>query len=61
MVAANQKFISTTELAGIFELGEAEQSILWQEDNAWCRCRPDLLSSDRRIVVDYKTTENAEP
>lgn len=61
MVAAAYGFIATTELSGIFELGQAEQTVIWQEGETWCRARPDLLSADRRIVVDYKTTENAEP
>jgi hypothetical protein len=61
MVAAAYAFIATTELNGIFELGLAERTLIWREGDAWCRCRPDLLSTDRRIVLDYKTTENAEP
>jgi hypothetical protein len=61
MVAAAYAFIATTELNGIFELGHAEQTVIWQEGETWCRARPDLLSADRRIIVDYKTTENAEP
>src|SRR3972149_4631152 len=28
----------------------------------WCRCRPDVVSQDGRVVVDYKTTSgSAEP
>lgn len=61
MCLAAQTFIDTTELAGIFQLGLAEQTVIWKEGDTWCRARPDLLSADRHIIVDYKTTENAEP
>lgn len=44
------------------ELGVAdfERTILW-EDATWCRSRPDAMSGDRRLVVDYKTASTAEP
>lgn len=61
MVTAAQSYIATTELRGIFENGVAEQSLVWQEDGVWCRARPDLISADRAIVLDYKTTESAAP
>ena len=61
MVKAARDFIDDTELKGIFETGEAEQTLLWQEGNAHCRIRPDLLSADRRIILDYKTTPSAHP
>jgi hypothetical protein len=61
MVIAARAYIDTTELAGIFETGDAERTIIWQEGETWCRARPDLLSADRRIIVDYKTTDSAAP
>lgn len=61
MVRAARDFIDDTELKGIFETGEAEQTILWQQGNVHCRIRPDLLSADRRIILDYKTTPSANP
>jgi PDDEXK-like domain of unknown function (DUF3799) len=54
-------YISKTELRGIFDDGDAEQSLFWTEGLNWCRARPDLLSADRKIIVDYKTTESAQP
>lgn len=54
-------FLPTTELGDILATGLNERTVIWQEDGAWCRCRPDLLSADGKIVIDYKTTENAEP
>jgi hypothetical protein len=61
MVAAARAFVNTTELAGIFETGEPERAVLWQERDMWYRCRPDLLSADRRVCLDYKTTASAAP
>ncbi len=35
-----------------------EQSALWRSDSfGWRRARLDTLSADRRLIVDYKTTE----
>jgi len=62
MVDVAKQFIETTELAGIFKRGKAEQTIIWKEDNGiWCRGRVDFLPDDKRMFLDYKTTTNAEP
>lgn len=61
MVVAAHNFIDTTELAGILVTGSTEQTLMWEEDGTYCRCKPDILSADKRIIVDYKSTENAEP
>ena len=61
MVIAARQFIATTELAGILEEAEPERTVLWQEGDFWYRCRPDLLTLDRRICLDYKTTASAAP
>jgi hypothetical protein len=58
---AVRQFIDTTELAGILETGTVEQTLLWEDGGAYCRCKPDVLSADKRILLDYKSTENAEP
>jgi hypothetical protein len=37
--------------------GKAEQTLIWQEDNGvWCRCRPDWMSSNYPLIIDYKTS-----
>lgn len=41
--------------------GEAEATLVWQEGDTWCRARPDWLPHDRNVIVDYKTTSNADP
>lgn len=61
MVTVAKSFIAGSELAGIFETGMAEQTILWQEPGIWCRARLDWLSTDQRIILDYKTCSNAAP
>lgn len=64
MVEAAQKAISQSELADIFTPagGDSELTLLWQEDGSWCRSRPDRMSRDRRLLIDYKTTgASAEP
>jgi hypothetical protein len=62
MVKVAKAFISTSELAGIFELGKPEQTLVWREENGiWCRARLDLLSNDYRRIIDYKTTTSANP
>lgn len=62
MVEAAKNFIEHTELAGIFSVGESEQTIVWQEPSGiWCRCRPDRLSADMSVCLDYKSTTTAQP
>jgi hypothetical protein len=61
MVQAAHSYIQTTEVRGILDTGIPEQSLIWNEFGIWCRARPDLISDDQRIVLDYKTTESAQP
>lgn len=41
--------------------GDAEQAIIWREGDTWLRCRPDWLARDYSMMLDYKTTTDAEP
>lgn len=61
MVNAARKFLEDSELAGIFEKGKTEQTIIWNEGGIKCRSRLDYISEDRKIILDYKTTDCAEP
>ena len=36
--------------------GKPEQTMFWQEGDAWCRGMVDWLKNDLRTVIDYKTT-----
>lgn len=53
--------LAKTELAGMMDSGDAEMTAVWQDGDAWCRSRFDWISADRSLIVDLKTTENAEP
>lgn len=58
---AAHKFISGSELRGLFQGGEPEQTAI-AHDGIWMRGRFDWLSTDRRIVLDYKTSgKSANP
>jgi len=59
MVKVARDFMETTELAGIFDKGKPEQSAFWRESDTWCRARLDWLADD--VILDYKTTESANP
>jgi hypothetical protein len=63
MVIAARTFLhSSEELAWIMESGIAEGVIVWQEDGVTMRCRPDWLTGDKKLILDYKTTDaSAEP
>ena len=61
MVTAAKTFIDTTEFEGIFQNGKPEQVLLWQEDDIWLRSMLDWLTTDRTVILDYKTTEDASP
>lgn len=49
------------EAAWLLSVGEAEQSLWWNDDEHGlrCKCRPDWWSGD--LVVDLKTTQDASP
>ena len=58
------------EIAGCKELwikdlsteGDAELTYIWKEDETWIRIRPDWISKDRKLCIDYKTTgQSANP
>lgn len=36
--------------------GQSESTLVWQDGKTLCRARPDRISMDRRLIVDYKTT-----
>lgn len=61
MVEAARKFIAGSEIASDWAAAKSEQTVLWREDGVWLRARPDRLSNDRAIIMDYKTTGDASP
>lgn len=59
--AACHEQLAHHDAAGAFDprLGTSELTIVWQEGDVWCRCRPDWLPRARgegMVVYDYKTT-----
>jgi hypothetical protein len=36
--------------------GNSELTYVWQEGNNWLRVRPDWISKNRKLILDYKTT-----
>lgn len=61
MVEAARAFIAKSELKGIFEQGKCEQELQWNDDGIACRGRADFITDDRSIILDYKTTNDANP
>jgi hypothetical protein len=43
------------------EGGDSEHPILWHEGDTYFRAKLDRVSTDRTLIIDYKTTECAEP
>lgn len=44
----------------LFEGGDTEVTLAWEDNGVLCRCRIDWISSDRTIVRDFKTSTDAE-
>jgi hypothetical protein len=61
MCTAAQDYLLTTELGDMLATGDPEQTVMWQEGPLWYRSRPDLISRDRRVILDYKSTSSAAP
>lgn len=59
---AKTKIAATREIATAWADGKAEQTLIWEEDGIYSRCRPDFLTNDCRLLLDYKTVGgSAEP
>lgn len=62
MVSAAWKFIKASEVADVFDNGQSEITLTWDEGDTPCRARPDRVSADNRMIVDYKSGGvSAEP
>lgn len=58
MVDAARAALADSELA-IGDLqteGDSELTYIWNEGKTWCRIRPDWISKDRALIIDFKTT-----
>ena len=62
MVDAAKAFVATSEIAGIFDAGKPEVTLIWEDDGVLCKARPDFLPNDRSLILHVKTTGgSAEP
>ena len=59
MVGAARDFLRASEV-GDFKF-KPEQTLAWQDNGIWCRARPDWLSDGHDLILDYKTTDDANP
>lgn len=58
MTTAAHLAIQGSELDGIFSDGKPEQSVI-AHDGIWMRGRFDWLTTDRKIILDYKTVSRS--
>jgi hypothetical protein len=56
MVNAALEYVAHSEIAGVFDTGAAEETILFEQIDVPCKARPDWLTADRSICLSYKTT-----
>jgi PDDEXK-like domain of unknown function (DUF3799) len=61
MCSVAREFVAASELGDILETGDAEQTLIWTENGVNYRCRPDMMSKDRVVILDYKSTASAAP
>lgn len=48
-------------IKSLFENGQPETSIFWEENTLPCKCRPDWIINKGEYVIDLKTTQDASP
>ena len=62
MAAEAKRFVASSALAGVFDEGEGEVTMIWREGPAWCKARPDWLNHVMKVRLHYKTTQaSAKP
>lgn len=49
-------FVDRTELAGLFDAGHPEMTLVWDEDGVLCKARPDWTNGALKIVCHLKTS-----
>lgn len=59
MVTVAQAAVIECEMAELMLDMLPEQTLVWREGETWCRARPDWRRPG--LMMDYKSTENAEP
>lgn len=63
-IKAMAEVVECNKIAKRLLTGKHERSFFWEDEQTQeiCKCRPDCLATigDNHIIVDYKTTDNAE-
>lgn len=55
MVISAECAIAESELFDAWSSAIPEQSLIWEEDGVWFRSRPDKMTPDGRVLMDFKT------
>lgn len=61
MVVAAREFVAKSEVSELWKNSESELTGIVRDGTVWLRARFDRITRDRRIILDYKSTENASP
>lgn len=56
MIEVARRFIASSQIASIFDRGEAEATVIANDGDLWMRARPDWMTHERDFVVHLKTT-----
>ena len=61
MVEVAKEFIVSSEIADYWNDSESELAGIALEDGVWLRCLFDRITANRRVIFDYKTSEDSSP
>lgn len=61
MVKRGREAIAQSEFSDLWDRGSVEQTVVASDCEYLMRCRPDWWSEDRKLIIDVKSTESAEP
>ncbi len=59
MVQAAKAFISKSDIGLSFDGGDSEVTMLWLDGDTLCKMRPDRISKNNKVVINYKTTSSS--
>lgn len=54
-----KRVIDGTPFAGLFDEGESELTLVWDESGVLCKARPDRISHALKVVCHLKTTDGS--
>ncbi len=56
-----RKALADSELGVSIDDFYVERTVIWQDDGTWKRARFDMQHRTRAVILDYKTSESADP